>query len=74
MICPGVRLWHLIEGGKSRCSHLLCNIIIVVEHVGVVIVVVDPQIITSTPHHPQSVNEALFYLKVDLFQAKFKLW
>ena len=60
------------------CSHLLCNIIIVVEHVGVVIVVVvvvvDPQIFTSTPHHPQSVNEALFYLKVDLFEAKFKLW
>ena len=55
----------------------MCNIIIVVEHVGVVIavvVVVHPQIFTSTPHHLQSVNEALFYLKVDLFEAKFKLW
>ena len=58
----------------------MCKIIIVVEHVGVVIdvvvvvVVVHPQIFTSTPHHLQSVNEALFYLKVDLFEAKFKLW
>ena len=67
-----------MESEKSRCTHLLCDIIVVVLVVLVLVVVyvvvvlvlaVYPKIFTCTFHRPQSVNEALFYLKVGLFNS-----